>query len=176
MAKKLAAVPAQVVAAERARVEDIMTRDVVTSPGDVELERIFELMMERDLSRIPIVDAYERLIGIVSKTDLVREQFMNGDTTIDQRGAATGLHVHEVGPLARDVMTPVTLSVSASTSIAEATRLMLADNLHALPVTDEDRRVVGIVSAMDVLAWIAGTHLPPARDRSQRRNRPLTRR
>jgi len=137
-----------------------MTTKPVTVRADIEVEQLLELLLDRGLSRVPVVDEEGRLIGIVSKTDLVVDLHMRSDTEVDQLGAGgRGRHVHEVGALVRDVMTPVAFSLPATTSLGDATRRMIADNLHAVPVTSDTGRLIGILSATDVMAWVAGVQL-----------------
>lgn len=55
-------------------VADVMTRDVVTASSDDDLARVAEIMADLSLTAIPVVDANGKLTGIISYTDLLREQ------------------------------------------------------------------------------------------------------
>jgi CBS domain-containing protein len=55
---------------------------------------------------------------------------------------------------ARDLMTPLVLSVRQGTPIARAAALMAAEGVHRLPVVNENNRIVGLVSSIDVLRWV----------------------
>jgi CBS domain-containing protein len=129
-------------------IRTIMTRDPVTVRPDTGLERVLELFVTRDLGHVPVVDDAGRAIGVVSKTDLVRHQYL-------QRGAE--LHQHEA---ARDVMTPVALWLPETASLAEAAKLFAEGRLHAIPVGAADGRVVGVLSVLDLAAWVAGVRGP----------------
>jgi CBS-domain-containing membrane protein len=155
---KMKIVPApQLLAADRTRIGDIMTRGAVTVPADLGLEQLVDLFLEQDLSRVPVVDDDGRVVGVVSKTDLVIDQHARGDTEVSQLGASgRAQHVHEVSGLVRDVMTPVAFTLPATTTIGEAARRMLADHVHAMPVTSDDGHVIGLLSATDIMAWVAG--------------------
>jgi CBS domain-containing protein len=63
-------------------------------------------------------------------------------------GAAEGARV-------RDVMTRLTFVVPDSASVAQAAALMALERIHRLPVISEDGKVVGIVSSIDVMDWMA---------------------
>jgi CBS domain-containing protein len=151
----------QALAAERTRIYEVMTREPIAVREDQSVEQLVELFRERGLSRAPVVSGDGRVVGIVSKTDLIDDLHLRGDTEeVDQRGAGHGQHVHAMGALVRDVMRPVVLSLPATTSLLEAARTMLAGNVHAVPVTSEaDGRVIGILSTTDVTAWVAGAPL-----------------
>ena len=162
MAKKIEPAP-QLLAADRARIGEIMTRGAITVRSDLGLEQLVDLFLEQGISRVPVVDDAGRAIGIVSKTDLMLDQHERGDTEVSQLGAGgRGRHVHGIGGLVRDVMTPVAFTLPASATIGEAARRMLADNVHAVPVTSEQGQVIGLVSTTDFMAWVAGVHFGQA--------------
>jgi CBS domain-containing protein len=147
----------QLLAADRARVADIMTRGAISVRDDFGLEQVVELLLDQNISQVPVVDEAGRLVGIVSKTDLVIDQHEGGDTAVSQAGSGgRGRHVHEVGGLVRDVMTPIVVALDEATTIGEAARRLLADNIHAVPITDRRGNLVGILSATDIVAWVAG--------------------
>lgn len=54
-----------------ATVDDVMTREPVTVAPDTSIEDVATLMVDRDMSRLPVMDG-DRLVGIVSKSDIVR--------------------------------------------------------------------------------------------------------
>jgi CBS domain-containing protein len=56
-------------------------------------------------------------------------------------------------------MTPVAFTLPESATVGEAARRMLADNVHAVPVTSEAGRVVGWLSSMDIVAWVGGVEV-----------------
>jgi CBS domain-containing protein len=121
--------------ADRMPISAIMTSDVVCVRSDVAIEDLASLLTERKISGVPVVDAAGEPVGVVSKSDLVR----NG---------------HRRGTVA-DIMTGVTLGLPEWSTIAQAAALMAYEGVHRLPVTGSDGTVVGIVSAMDILRWTA---------------------
>ena len=64
----------KIVAEERdpqsTKVEDVMTRKVVTCQTDDDLEKALDLMTEHQLRRIPIIDSENRIIGIIAQADV----------------------------------------------------------------------------------------------------------
>lgn len=60
-----------------ATVEDVMTSDPVVTQADTPLGDVATLMVERDVSRLPVLDG-ERLVGIISKSDIVRSLLVEG--------------------------------------------------------------------------------------------------
>lgn len=60
-----------------ATVEDVMTPDPVTVQADTTVSDAATLMVERDVSRLPVLDG-DRLVGIISKSDIVRSLIAEG--------------------------------------------------------------------------------------------------
>jgi len=60
-----------------ATVDDVMTPDPVTVQADTPVADVATLMVDRDVSRVPVLDG-ERLVGIVSKSDIVRSLIAEG--------------------------------------------------------------------------------------------------
>ncbi len=54
-----------------AKIEDVMTRDVATIDPDISIEDVATLMVERNVSRLPVVEG-EKLVGLVSRGDIVK--------------------------------------------------------------------------------------------------------
>jgi acetoin utilization protein AcuB len=117
-----------------------------TVRGDVEVGTAAELMRTRKIRHLPVVDADDRLVGIVTDRDLRQVVF---DLGIQDRlgEAARGLDRLPV----REVMTWGVVSVRPTTDLREAARLLHERKIGALPVT-EGGKIVGILSEIDVLA------------------------
>jgi CBS domain-containing protein len=152
--------------AESTPVSELMTRDVVKVDPDLGVEALTAILLERGISGAPVVDKKGRPLGIVSKTDVLRDQFSRGDSVEVanvslQRGGVEapfdpGLHVQrEPGPLVRDVMTPLTFALPESASIARASALMALEGVHRVVVVNGGGTVSGILSSLDVLRWLA---------------------
>jgi CBS domain-containing protein len=142
--------------ADKTRVADIMNRSVFCVGPDLSLAGLSELLLARGFSGAPVVDAAGRPIGVVTKTDLLRSRM----DTREWREKTVA-----------ELMMPVVLSVPESATIAQASALMSSERVHRLPVVSDSGVVVGIVSSMDVLAWLAEMHEYelPARGVHQRR-------
>ena len=147
-------------ARESLSASDIMTREVVCLNEDLELHQCEKILLEKGISGAPVVDTEGHLCGVVSKTDLVSYHFNQGD---EERGEAETCRIQDVAgahvvdfntPSARDVMTPVPCVASESASVAELAALMVRREVHRVVIC-RNRKVVGIVSSMDILRTIA---------------------
>lgn len=157
--------------ADRVPVSEIMTKDVVCVTDDLSLGELTRVFLDRGISGVPVVDALGRAIGVVSKTDLVRQAYEEPATAetrdsdlalevYNEQGApyelGAGFHdVETTRGQVRDVMTPVAYTLRASTSIAQAAALMAFEGIHRLPITaDSSSEIIGLLSALDVLRWL----------------------
>lgn len=152
--------------AEATAVSAIMTRDVRCVSPDTTVEALETLLLERGLSGAPVVDGGGRLIGMVSKTDLVRRTHEAGDTEERHVPVEPGFHVEREPPTVREIMTPLCVCLPPYASVARAAALMAFEGVHRLPVVDANR-VVGIVTPIDVLRWVGRAAAGTLADRSR---------
>lgn len=137
-------------------VSEVMTPNVLCIRDDVPVEIIAALLLERGISAVPVVNAAGKPLGIVSKTDLVREAHENHADLTHPRKLPHGFHVEAPGEtLAREVMTPLVFSLPADAPIGKAAALMSYERVHRTPVLSPEGRIVGLISASDVLRWVA---------------------
>lgn len=128
-------------AAARVRLGDIVGVDTTCVRGDVSVETVTELLVQSGLRAVPVVDEARRLVGIVSKSDLLRA-----------RGRASGKARTKT---ATDIMTPVVHGLPEEAPVAYAISLMAIEDLHEVPVVDAQSRVIGMITATDALRWVA---------------------
>lgn len=145
------------------RVRDIMSRDLVTlSAGDT-VHDALALMSENRVSALPVVDSHNHCVGILSTSDLVD---MTKDVDEDiyqlelvdlttQRFLLEKL-VHSMGnePV-QTYMSEALATVGPETSLVTATREMLRNRVHHLPVCDKNNHLMGILSTLDILGELA---------------------
>jgi CBS-domain-containing membrane protein len=116
---------------------------------DTPIDSVRWLFDDQGVSAVAVVDPAERAIGFITPRDLMVE-----DPTEEwaARGSVPpGFHVEPVPRFARDVMMPFAFSVAPSTPIISAARLMVFEGISHLAVLDRANRVVGLVSALDVV-------------------------
>lgn len=124
--------------AQSTPIAEIMSREVVCVRPEATLDWLIRLFLVNGISGVPVVDEFGRPLGVVSKTDALN--------SLPTRGGGT--HVGEV-------MTPVTLAMPEHASIARASALMAYEGVHRVVVVDPSGAVIGLVSPIDVLRWLA---------------------
>jgi len=138
------------------RIRDVMTPAVTCVTPDVSIESLTELLLERGISGVPVVDLSGRPIGIVSKSDVLRESFIEGETEALDQEFEDGFHlITQAGATVADVMMPIAFTLRATDTLDHAAKLMAAEHVHRIPLTDGDGRVCGIVTTFDLARWVA---------------------
>jgi CBS domain-containing protein len=149
------------------QVQDVMSRKVITVRPDTPAPEIARLLVENRISGVPVVDANDRVLGIVSEGDLIRRLEDTDDgrrrswwlelLASPERRAEDYVRAH--GRLARDIMTDVVSTIDEQATLAEAARLLEEKHIKRLPVV-RDGRLVGLVSRADLLRALATAPAP----------------
>ncbi|MEE0024435.1 homoserine O-acetyltransferase MetX [Methanobrevibacter sp.] len=108
-------------------VSDLMMHDVATIKEEDSVQKAAKLMLERNITHIPVVTDDNKLIGIVTSWDLSKSIAMNTDNL-------------------KDIMTTTVKFCHSTDSIADISRLMSKFDISCLPVVDEDFIVEGLIT------------------------------
>lgn len=125
-------------------VKDYMTAQVISITPDTAILEAHRLMGVERIRALPVVDG-EELLGIVTRTDLMSADPSRLTGKLQQE-MALKIQTQSV----ERIMTRRLLTVGHDQPILEAARLMLENKIHALPVLDANRRMVGIVTESDL--------------------------
>ncbi|MEW5735338.1 MAG: CBS domain-containing protein [Thermodesulfobacteriota bacterium] len=146
-------------------VEEIMTRDVVFVHPDTEIGKAADLLLERHINGMPVLDHEGKLVGILCQSDLIVQQksfpIPSVFTLLDGLLPLTSFrHVEkELSKMAAttvaQAMTPKVVFVSPDTTVEDAATLMVEKKFHTLPVV-KDGKLVGVLGKEDVLRTIVG--------------------
>ena len=137
---------------------DVMTRPAATLRDDAPLGDAIELMLERDVSGLPVVDGFGRLVGMLTEGDLLRRVEVGTDAHhrsgwwdfLRNPAADAGEYVRTHSRAVGDVMTRNPVSVTEGTPLDDVVELMEKKRIKRLPVLRDDE-IVGIVSRSDLL-------------------------
>lgn len=127
-----------------------MTTDLVVLGEEEELELVGSLMRFRRIRHLPVVRG-GKLVGLVSHRDLLRAW---AHVFVSPPAIEEGSFYAKI--VVRDIMTAELTSVSPGTPLVEAAKTLLDHRYGCLPVTEEDGRLVGIVTEVDFLRWAIG--------------------
>lgn len=153
--------------------KDIMTTNVVTVAPDTRVEDIAALLLERRISGVPVVDAKERIVGIVTEGDLMRRPESDSERrhswwldllVSSEESAADYVKTH--GMRAEDVMTRGVITIGEQASVGEVAEILESRRIKRVPVVRDDR-IVGIIARANLLQALAASRratAPPSSD------------
>jgi CBS domain-containing protein len=124
------------------KVVDLMQTDVRAVAADMPVSEVIVALEDARVSGLPVVDARNRVIGVVSSTDLIGAQ-AETRTAEERRVLLEETRV-------QDIMTPRPLLIESSADVAEAARHMLYADVRRLFV-EENGVLVGVISQTDIV-------------------------
>ncbi|MGM0576085.1 MAG: CBS domain-containing protein [Myxococcota bacterium] len=124
---------------------EIMTPNPVTVQVDATVADAFNLLQSVDVRHLPVVEG-SALVGMVSDRDLYGVAVASTGASPERMIGAEYLNM-TVG----EVMSGNVLTVNAEDDVGEIIDTMIEQKVGALPVQDNDGRLVGIVSYIDLL-------------------------
>lgn len=130
-------------------VADVMRRHAIAIGPEAQLLDAVALLTDSEIRHLPVVDGYKRVIGIVSDRDIRAKVGDPLRALVDESAALAQTTVEAI-------MTPNPITVKPSATVLEAADALLDDRIGALPVVDEEDRLVGILSYVDLLAYLVG--------------------
>ncbi|MBW4659305.1 MAG: CBS domain-containing protein [Drouetiella hepatica Uher 2000/2452] len=147
-------------------VADIMTADPIVVQPETPLSQAIQILAERRISGLPVVDQSGKLVGVISETDLMwQETGVRSPAFITILDSVIFLenpakHEEELhkalGQTVGEVMTKKgIITIAADRSLQEAAQLMRDRNVRRLPVVDAADQVVGIVTRGDIIRHMA---------------------
>ena len=114
------------------KVKEIMKAPVYTVGVDTPVADVAQVLVDRRISAVPVLDASGAVIGLVSEHDLISRE----------------------GRTAADVMSPGIISVTEDTNVDDVRHLLVDRRIRRVPVL-AGGKLVGIVSRADIVALIA---------------------
>lgn len=120
-------------------VTDIMTRDVVCARRDMPAGAVVELVIRQRLGCVPVIEDPGRPIGMITRVDLVEQLLGAGAKPMT----------------ACELMLPLAITLGERASVAHAAALMALEDLHHIPIVDGVGRMIGLISSLDIVRWLA---------------------
>jgi len=140
--------------------KDIMTRQVITVPPSMPVEDLAALLYEKKISGAPVVDKDNRLLGVVTESDLIDQtKKFHIPTVISILDSVIFLDKEEkvekeirkmTGRTVKDIYTPSSRTVGLDTPLDEIATIMAEKRQHTLPVMDNGD-LVGVVGKSDII-------------------------
>ena len=121
-----------------------MTKNVVTVTPDTRVTDAVDIMENNDFHRLPVVEN-GKYVGIVTDEEIAE----------NSPSSVTSLSIYEMNYLfdkmtVGEIMTRESTTVTADVLLEEAATIMMNKNVTVLPVLDDERHVIGIVTYKDI--------------------------
>jgi len=118
---------------------DIMTSNVYTISPEASVQEVAQLLVQKNISGVPVIDKDGKIIGIVTSADIIGK-------------------VNREGLCVADIMTPELIFVDEETRVGEIAMLLVERNIKRVPVM-QNGKLVGIVCRADIVHAVAQGHL-----------------
>ncbi|MDA1100565.1 MAG: CBS domain-containing protein [Proteobacteria bacterium] len=126
---------------QTASTKDYMTTDVITVTPEMSIHAAIRVLVDKQISSMPVVDENGNLVGILTTRDCLNVAF-SASYHKDSGGRVT------------DYMSENVETIDAGCDIVEVAGLFLKSHYRRFPVTANDR-LVGLISRYDVLRALA---------------------
>ncbi len=143
--------------AREMKVRDVMTKEVITVRTGSALTVAATLMVQKKVSGVPVLDVHDQLLGVLTEADFLSAMNLEQsavtdtlETVIRKRRARKGM-----GTIVDDIMTKPPITIREDESLRTAVMLMDTNRIKRLVVTDDERKVRGVVSRGDLIKLYA---------------------
>lgn len=147
-------------------VADVMSRDPIAVQPETTLNEAIKILAERRISGLPVIDRNDKLVGVISETDLMWQEtgvtppayIMILDSVIFLENPAKyerDLH-KALGQTVGEVMTKKDLvTITPETSVRKAAQIMHERSVRRLLVIDRAGKLIGILTRGDIIRFMA---------------------
>jgi CBS domain-containing protein len=135
-----------------ATVKDVMSTHVMAVREMASFKEIATRLREQRVSAFPVIDLDGKVIGVVSEADLLTKEALEGTVPRTLQSLRQRVRSQVNAVTAADLMTKPAVTIGPGEPVSHAARLMFNKRVKRLPVTDDDGRLIGIVTRSDVLS------------------------
>ncbi|PSO87512.1 MAG: phosphoribulokinase [Cyanobacteria bacterium QS_5_48_63] len=142
-------------------VADVMTSNPIVVQPQTPIKEAIQLLAERRISGLPVVDGEGKLVGVITESDLMWQEtgvdpppyiILLDSVIYLQNPARYEKEIHKaLGQTVEEVMSEKTITVEPDRALKEAARLMHEKEIRRLPVVDEQGQVIGILTRGDIV-------------------------
>jgi predicted transcriptional regulator len=138
------------------KVSDIMAPRLVTVSSHSSMGEAADVLCEKRISGVPVVDNRGNCIGILSASDFVHSKAEEAEVGQDYDSALSRrrflLNDAASHDLVRNHMTPRVKTVDMGVSVLDAARCLCDNHIHRLLVVDGENQPVGILTTLDLIS------------------------
>ena len=136
-----------------ATVKDVMSTHVIAVRQGAGYKEMAAMLRDQRVSAFPVIDSDNKVIGVVSETDLLVKEALEGTVPRTLQSLTRQRVRSQVNGLtAADLMTKPPVTIGPDKPVTDAARLMFNQRVKRLPVISDDGTLIGIVTRSDVLS------------------------
>ena len=134
-------------------VRDVMSTHVIAVRQNASYKDMAAMLHEQRVSAFPVLDEHNKVIGVVSESDLLTKEALEGTVPgMLQSMVSQREHARASAVTAAELMTKPPVTIGPDEPVIQAARLMYSRRLKRLPVISDDGTLFGIVTRADVLS------------------------
>ncbi|OPJ55254.1 CBS domain-containing protein [Alkalithermobacter paradoxus] len=143
------------------KAKDIMTCDVISVKKDTPIENIAKILIEKRISGVPVVDEENKVVGVVSETDIVKKEknikvpsfitILQGVVFLESIKNMEEDIKRVAAYKAEDIMSDDVLTVNEEDDLEYIANLMIEKSINRVPVVDDERKIKGIICRYDII-------------------------
>jgi CBS domain-containing protein len=134
-------------------VRDVMSTHVIAARQSASFKDMAAMLRNQRVSAFPVIDDDNKVIGVVSETDLLTKEALEGTVPRTLQSLTRQRVRSQVnGVTAADLMTKPAVTIGPDEPVSHAARLMYNQRVKRLPVVSDDGVLIGIVTRSDVLS------------------------
>ncbi len=143
------------------RAKDIMQRQVVFVRNEEVLMEVINILMQHQISGVPVINENNQLVGVVSEKDLMTKEkglnissymtVMTSILSIDGKKQLVQSRERLQKATAEEVMSTPAFAVHEDATVEEIVSLMMNRRINRIPVINNDNKLIGIIGRTDLL-------------------------
>lgn len=143
------------------KARDIMNKDIIKVNPEENVKALVELLLDKKISGVPVVDEDNRVVGIVSESDLIYPEkslhipafvrILDGVIFLESLREFEKELKKMVAYKVKDVMVKKVITVNEDTDTEEVVNILLDKRINRVPVVDEEKKLVGMITRSDIL-------------------------
>jgi CBS domain-containing protein len=134
-------------------VKDVMSTHVIAARQNASYKELAAMLRKQRVSAFPVIDDDNKVIGVVSETDLLTKEALEGSVPRTLQSLTRQRVRSQVnGVTAAELMTKPAVTIGPDETVTNAARLMYNKRVKRLPVISADGTLIGIVTRSDVLS------------------------
>ncbi len=146
------------------KAKDIMTKDVLTVSLDTPVKKVAELLADYEISGAPVLDEHDRVIGVVTESDLIEQKknlhlptvvtLFEGVLFLERPQKIKREIEKMLGATVKDIYSKKVITINEDATLEDIATIMSEKKVHLLPVLRGDE-LVGVVGKVDVVRALA---------------------